>query len=418
MIIQGTPWRFRWRAFEILGITLLTIAGIPSAAFAANRCPPPGTWLDPATGVVPIAEAYAQTAAQETALLGESHDDAEHHRWQLYTLAALRARQPSMVIGFEMFPRRVQPVLDRWVAGKLDDREFLEAVEWDRVWGFDPELYLPLFHFARQNAIPMAALNVDRELVRQVGEAGWEAVPEAQREGVGEAAPATDAYLRSLAEVFAVKQHMSERAPGSRAEMVAPDENAIDAALEDPKFRFFVEAQLTWDRAMAEALLAARQRSGATLAVGVMGAGHVIDGHGVSHQLSDLGLKRVAKLLPVRHGESCERVVPGYVDLAFVLPSVAEPTSYRPRLGVMVGAASAPSGAKVLQVVPDSVAEQAGLHPGDVVTTAAGEDLADQAQLIRVVRRQAPGTWLPLVIQRDGERLELVARFPALEPSR
>lgn len=416
MIVEGTLLRCQPWFSRILGALLVGGSVIPFPA-AADGCPPPGTWLDPTQGVIPVAEAYAQTAGHQVALLGESHDDAEHHRWQLYTLAALRAREPSMVIGFEMFPRRVQSVLDQWVAGELDDEAFLEAVEWDRVWGFDPKLYLPLFHFARQNAIPMVALNVDRELIRRVGEEGWEAVPEAQREGVGSAAPASERYRRSLAEVFAVKQQMSGLDGGSHGEMVAPDEKAVAAALEHPNFRYFVEAQQTWDRAMAEALLRARQTSGAKLAVGVMGSGHVVNGHGVAYQLADLGLERVAKLLPVRQGVSCQQVVPGYVDLAFVLPSVAESKSYRPRLGVMVEAASAPPGAKVVGVVADSVAENAGLRAGDVVVAAAGEALADQAELIRVVRRQAPGTWLPLEIQRDGERLQMVARFPGRHPA-
>jgi S1-C subfamily serine protease len=30
----------------------------------------------------------------------------------------------------------------------------------------------------------------------------------------------------------------------------------------------------------------------------------------------------------------------------------------------------------------------------------------------RAVHRQAPGTWLPLRVSRDGAELELVAKFP------
>ena len=68
-----------------------------------------------------------------------------------------------MVIGFEMFPRRVQPALDRWVAGELTEAEFLQQAEWGKVWSMPAELYLPLFHFARMNRIPMLALNIDAE---------------------------------------------------------------------------------------------------------------------------------------------------------------------------------------------------------------------------------------------------------------
>ena len=34
------------------------------------------------------------------------------------------------------------------------------------------------------------------------------------------------------------------------------------------------------------------------------------------------------------------------------------------------------------------------------------------AELIAIVQRQAPGTWLPMEIERDGGRLEFIAKFP------
>ena len=61
------------------------------------------------------------------------------------------------MIGFEMFPRRVQPALDRWVKGELTEQEFLNAVNWRKSWGYDAKLYMPLFDFARMNRIPVVA---------------------------------------------------------------------------------------------------------------------------------------------------------------------------------------------------------------------------------------------------------------------
>ena len=130
-------------------------------------------------------------AKNAVVLLGESHTDADHHLWELHTIAALHGRGANLVIGFEAFPRRVQPVLDDWVAGKLTDDEFLKASEWRQVWGYDAALYMPIFQFARLNRIPMKALNVERNLVAKVGQQGWEAVPNSEREGVSDPAPAS-----------------------------------------------------------------------------------------------------------------------------------------------------------------------------------------------------------------------------------
>ena len=59
------------------------------------------------------SDVLADMARRDVVLLGEQHDDPDHHQWQLQTLAALHALRPNMVIGFESFPRRLQPVLDQ-----------------------------------------------------------------------------------------------------------------------------------------------------------------------------------------------------------------------------------------------------------------------------------------------------------------
>ena len=102
-----------------------------------ERCVAPGQWAVPADGALaprPAGRMLAELARQQVVLLGETHENPEHHRWQLHTIAALHALRPDMVLGVEMFPRRVQPILDEWVAGRLADAEFLTRVEWQQVW--------------------------------------------------------------------------------------------------------------------------------------------------------------------------------------------------------------------------------------------------------------------------------------------
>jgi uncharacterized iron-regulated protein len=125
---------------------------------APASCGQPGQWLDPANAsAAPLAGGALldRMAGQQVVLLGEAHDSAEDHRWQLETLTQMYARQPQVAIAFEMFPRRVQPVLDQWVAGELSEQELVARSEWAKVWAFDARDYLPLFHFARMNRLPM-----------------------------------------------------------------------------------------------------------------------------------------------------------------------------------------------------------------------------------------------------------------------
>src|SRR5262249_20175264 len=148
-----------------------------SPAQKESACDTRGRWIDLKTGrSIDKGELFRDLVAKApVVLLGELHTDADHHYWQLHTLAALNGRGGNIVIGFEAFPRRLQSVLDDWVEGKLTEQAFLKASEWRQVWGYDAALYMPLFQFARLNRIPMIALNVERSLVARVAKEGWEA---------------------------------------------------------------------------------------------------------------------------------------------------------------------------------------------------------------------------------------------------
>src|SRR5262245_55709464 len=229
----------------------------------ASACATRGSWIDVKTGQPIDRGALFRDLVAKAAvvLLGESHTDADHHRGQLHTLAALHGRGGNIVIGFEAFPRRLQSVLADWVEGKLTDEAFLKASEWRQVWGYDAALYMPLFQFARLNRIPMIALNVEQKLVSRIGQQGWEGVPAAEREGLSDPSPASPAYQDELARVYLLKKALPPGTdPASFQGPIPqePDEAALAEAVKQPDFKRFVEAQQTWDRAMAEALAGAK----------------------------------------------------------------------------------------------------------------------------------------------------------------
>ncbi|MEM5580936.1 ChaN family lipoprotein [Roseibium sp. AS2] len=242
-----------------------------------------GQWIDPATGE-PLAHqaVLRKAAAASVVLLGEQHDKAAQHRWQLHVLAGLLALRPDLVVGYEMFPARLDPVLARWVAGDFGQEDsFLSEAEWGTVWGFAPELYLPLFRFCRQFRIPMHGLNCRRALVTEVGKFGWEAIDEEDRDGVTPALAATSAYRRYLFELT------GGGPPNRKAQ-----------GPEDPGMDRFVRAQQVWDRAFACRIAALRNAPEPPLVAGIIGRGHLEFGHGTPAQLADLNVGPVVVLLP------------------------------------------------------------------------------------------------------------------------
>jgi uncharacterized iron-regulated protein len=388
----------------------------PAHAETSSACATPGSWIDVKTGkAINRGDLYRDVVAKPSVvLLGEYHTDVDHHRWQLQTLAALHGRGGNVVIGFEAFPRRLQAVLDDWVDGKLTDDTFLKASEWRQVWGYDAALYMPLFQFARINRVPMIALNVERNLVSQVGQQGWENVPVAEREGLSDPAPASDAYQRELAHIYLLKKSLppgtDPLSVGASLTPKEPDDAAVAEAVKQPDFQRFVAAQLTWDRAMAEAMAGARRKWPDATVVGILGAGHVENGYGVPHQLQALGVTDVKSFLPASIDSACT-VAGGAADAVFTLPHEDDtPPPERPRLGVLL--TDGDGAPRISRVVNDSVADTAGLKAGDHVVRAAGLSIRTPDELIEVVGRQAPGTWLPLGIRRDGQEIDIVARFP------
>ncbi|WP_448202674.1 ChaN family lipoprotein [Azospirillum sp. sgz302134] len=355
----------------------------------AAACVKPGGWADASARPVDAADLLRRAAKAPAVLLGEQHDSAEHHRWQLHTLIELYALNPKLAVGLEMLPRSAQPVLDRWSAGHLSEAELLKQTNWPKVWGFDAQFYLPILHFARMNRLPVIALNVERGLVSRTAREGWAAIPAAERAGVGNPAPPPASYTDRLREA------MAAHGPKER---------------ESASFQRFVEAQSVWDRAMAERIAATHRGTGRTV-VAILGMGH-IEGHdGVPFQLADLGVADSLVLLPWDADRPCDGLDGRVADAVYGLGDSDSPEPSRPRLGVMLEPGE--GGVQVRSVVEGSVAAAAGLTPGDIVVAAAGAPVHQASDLTAVVQRQAPGTWLPLTIKREQGTTELVAKFPA-----
>ncbi|MEM9685048.1 MAG: ChaN family lipoprotein, partial [Pseudomonadota bacterium] len=360
---------------------------------------PPGTWFDPAVGaLVDERELLQSMQGKAAVLLGETHDVMEIHLWQMRVIAALHARDPYLAVGFEMFPRSAQPVLDRWVAGEIGVETFLDEARWSTVWGFDPELYLPIFHFCRQVKVPMIALNCYRALVSRVRREGWAAIPEAERDGVTPSAPATDAYRRYL---FG---------------MINPSVDCAPREM-DARFDGFVDAQQVWDRAFAQNIAVSRAGDPDRMVVGIIGRGHLEFGYGTPYQLRDLGIDDIAVLLTreAAHPQEVRSANPlavGICDAVFCLDAVEAPRPRPPRLGIAVEEGG--RGVIVAAVDDDSPAAAAGIRRGDLLHRFCGHLVSDANAVRRTVRKLSHGVSVPVEVNRDGASLSLLACLPPL----
>ena len=376
-------------------------------AVHAEDCVPVGKVLLPASNEwINTSKLIQASAGNKIILLGEHHDNMEHHRWQLQMIIALHTLNPKLALGFEMFPRKSQAVLDKWVRGELSEAEFLKQTDWDGYWSFDPQLYMPMFHYARMNGIPMYALNVDRDLIRQVGQQGWANIDAEQREGISDSAPASEGYRQMLAGVF--MQHGSQHDK-------KPSEEDMAKTLAMPAFNRFVESQLVWDRAMAEAIATAVKSNADAQVVAVLGSGHMMYHFGVPEQLQAMSLPKPKALVPWDPEFECEYIQANFADAVIGLKTIRhseqDDKQDKPKLGVYLDTTE--QGVIISKVMPDSIAEQMTLKDHDMIIKMAGRDIAEIAEVIEIVKATQFGTWLPITIKREDELIEFIAKFPA-----
>lgn len=189
---------------------------------------------------LPTAALTAKLTAARVVYVGEHHNSPASHRVQLAVLSALQAIDRDLALGIEMLPVHMQPQLDAFVSGALDEDGFLAAVDWKHTWGFDYGLYRPLFDFCRGNGLRIYALNAPKELSRLVRQRGFAGLGDAERRILpsGFPYPEPEAHQKLLRGIF--DQHPA--APGS-------DPKDRDAA-----FQRFYSAQLVWDESMAESV--------------------------------------------------------------------------------------------------------------------------------------------------------------------
>jgi uncharacterized iron-regulated protein len=97
-------------------------------------------------------------------------------------------------------------------------------------------------------------------------------------------------------------------------------ENTLQAELDGQKFYLFIQGQLLWDRAMAEGVASVLTKNEAPLVIGIMGSWHLINRHGVPHQLSSLGIDDAAVLVPWDVHFECSEITSAFADAIYGAP--------------------------------------------------------------------------------------------------
>jgi uncharacterized iron-regulated protein len=144
-------------------------------------------WDSRAQAFVSADEMFQRAAGARHVILGETHDNPEHHRFQRAALEALAARGPARLLAMEQFDSEHQDAIDAARAGGADAEAVADAGRFDRK-GWNWPLYKPLVQFALDRRWAIAAANLSRTEARAI-------VAEPARSGLAPAAPGVKAAL-------------------------------------------------------------------------------------------------------------------------------------------------------------------------------------------------------------------------------
>ena len=213
-------------------------------------------WVDEAT--VETAQAGA-----DFVLLGETHDNPDHHRLQARMLRALVAAGRRPVVAFEMLESDQQGVVDAALARSPRDPDAIaRAVGWARSGWPDFAMYRPIFAVALDAGLPIVATNLSRKHAREVVTRGASVLDPRVRDMLARQGPLPEDAARAL-----------------REEMYESHCRQLPDSMLDP----MVLMQRPRDAQIAERLLAAAGERGGVL---VAGSGHVRDDRAVPAYLA------------------------------------------------------------------------------------------------------------------------------------
>lgn len=313
-------------------------------------------------------------ADRRAIFVGESHDRYEDHLNQLAIIQGLHARGKPLMIGMEFFQQPFQPALDAYVAGTIDEAEFLRRTQYFDRWRYDYRLYRPILRFAREQRIPVIALNLESELTGKVGEVGIAGLSADERARLPADIDRSDpAYRARLEAVF--KQH-----PGA-------DRRSIE---------HFIEVQLLWDEGMADRAARALAAHPDRILVVLAGSGHLEYGQGIPKRL----LRRAAVPSAIVLNGTGRDPDPAVADFLLFPKQVDLPAAGL--LGVMLDQTAAGEGMLVQGFAEKSGARAAGIVAGDRILRIGTQSIASYADIRIALLDSQPGQTLPVEVQRKG----------------
>lgn len=331
--------------------------------------------------------------------VGETHDNPAAHRVQEEILQALARSNPGRVtLAMEMFTPAQQPILDRWSAGDLNEKDFLKQVGWYSTWKMDFAHYRNLLHFCRDQGIRVLALNAEATTRQLLSKTAIADLPAQDREQLPEM-DFDDPHYQAMLDAFQDGHPMGKENSGG-----------------------FKRVQTLWDETMAANLADYLNPKEADHQVVVIaGNNHIQFGFGIPRRLFRR-LPASYLLIGTAETEEAKKInldrimnveTPDHPLLPYHFLYVIDYEEL-PQTGVKLGVVISPGtngGVVINKLLPDSAAAAYDLRSGDILLQVDGEILTDPADLTYELAHKQIGDTATFDVLRDHVEIVITVEF-------
>lgn len=326
--------------------------------------------------------------------VGETHNSLPMHDIQSKIIQALYEQDRNLSIGLEMFPVSFQEALNKWSMAILSQDEFIRESRWYVNWNFNFGFYEKIFNLAKNNKIPLYALNAPRAIIRKIRMKGWGKLSEDEKKAVPKPDVSHEEHRILIRTIFE-SMELPHQMKGGDLDMV---------------FEGLYRAQSAWDEVMAFNAIQSREREGRKMVV-LVGSGHLLYNLGINrraYEKNRLPLKTVICVV-IPEGKKSIKVTRSLADYVWGINEEQMPIF--PSIGLRFKKFDRLDNLVIERKPIDGISKNANFEKGDIVLSVDGKSFSDINELRIYLAEFNWDDEVKFCLLRNAQQLEVLLKF-------
>jgi uncharacterized iron-regulated protein len=343
---------------------------------------------------ISFQEMIKEMKESEFIYVGETHNSLPMHDIQSKIIQALYEQDRNLSIGLEMFPVSFQEALNKWSMAILSQDEFIRESRWYVNWNFNFGFYEKIFNLAKNNKIPLYALNAPRSIIRKIRMKGWDKLSEDEKKAVPKPDVSHEEHRVLIRTIFESLELPHQMKAGDL----------------DMVFEGLYRAQSAWDEVMAFNALQSRGREGRKMVV-LVGSGHLLYNLGINrraYEKNRLPLKTVICVV-IPEGKKSIKVARSLADYVWGINEEKMPIF--PSIGLSFKKFDRLDNLVIERKPIDGISKNANFEKGDVVLSVDGKSFYDINELRIYLAEFNWDDEVKFCLLRNAQQLEVLLKF-------